>query len=49
MVRNVIFLPVDVVVELVIAGKCKQNSKARSKREENLCSCIDPYLITNEQ
>jgi len=38
-------LPVYVVVELVVASKCKQNSKAGSKREENLRSCVDPYLL----
>ena len=44
-----LMLPVNVVVELVVAGKRKQNSKARSKGEEDLRSCINPYLVQTQR
>jgi len=37
-------LQVDVVVELVVAGECEQNSEARSEGEEDLSSCVHPHL-----
>ena len=43
-----LLLPVNVVVELVVAGKCEQNSKARSKREEDLRGCINPHLVEKQ-
>ena len=37
-------IPVDVVVEWVVAGECKEHSKTGTERKEHLMSGIDPYL-----
>lgn len=41
---KVLSVPVAVIVEGIVAGQGKQHAKTRTKREEDLRSCIHPYL-----
>jgi len=41
---KVVPVPVAVVVEGIVAGQGEQHAKTRTKREEDLRSCIYPYL-----
>lgn len=36
--------PVAVVVEMVVTGQSKEDTKSRTQGEENLCSSINPNL-----
>jgi len=43
------FLPVDIVVELIVAGKGQKNSEPGSKREEDLRRSVNPHLSTKHE